>query len=70
MTLEESGGRYTDVVEVKPAVELRPGDQITTVRTVTQVLHTAKRIEVTYDDGTVQSFDLAGDPAIEVVATP
>lgn len=53
----------------KPAVELRPGDQIATVRTVTQVVQTTDRVDVTFDDGMTQSFDLAGDPAVDVVAT-
>lgn len=54
---------------VKPAGDLRPGDQIATVRTVTQVVHTTERVDVSFDDGTTQSFDLAGDPAVEVIAT-
>lgn len=59
-----------DTKRTVPAAELRPGDQVTVVRTVTQVVHTAERVEVTFNDGAVQIFDLAGDPAVEVTANP
>lgn len=53
----------------KLVTDLRPGDQVTRLLTVTQVIHTEGRVEVTFDDGTTQSFDLTRDPAVEVVAT-
>lgn len=60
--------RYTNV-EPKPVMELVPGDQVVTQRTIAQVVRTSDQVTVTFDDGTTQLFDLAGDPAVEVVAT-
>lgn len=59
--------RYTDL-EVKPVVELRPGDEVLFRHTIEQVTTTATSVTVTWDDGTESTWQLDGDPALEVVA--
>lgn len=50
----------------KLVADLAVGDQIPTTRSVTSVTKTATQVIVGFDDGSQQTFDLAGNPAIEV----
>lgn len=63
--------RYTQV-ETMPVVDLLPGDEMVLRRRVISVarsLTTAgETVHVTWDDGIVETFDLAADPALEIVA--
>lgn len=63
--------RYADV-ESKPVADLEPGDEVVNrrrVQVVTKVLGLeTSSVTVTWDDGTHQVYDLAGEPALEVVA--
>lgn len=57
----------TSTTKVKRLSAVHVGDQVTTVRTVAEVLETKLGWLLTYDDGTQESFDRTLDPAIEVV---
>ena len=61
--------RYTDV-EPKSVVDLEPGDEIIVRKRVTHIVRSwgqdAHIVTVTWDDGTMEDFDLASDPSIEV----
>lgn len=62
--------RYADV-ESKLVADLEPGDEVVNRRRV-ELVHKVLGLEtssvtVTWDDGTTQVYDLAGEPALEVV---
>lgn len=59
--------RYTEV-EQKLVAELVPGDEVLSRRRAVSITRSAVQAVVTWDDGSSQTFDLAGDPALEVVA--
>lgn len=51
---------------LRRVVDLRPGDRVCRAPAVRRVTRFADRVEVETEDGKVESFALAGDPAIEV----
>jgi len=61
--------RYTDVEPI-PVEALLPGDQVVIRRTVESLVWTRDTITVTWDDGTVTTYDLAQKPALEIVKRP
>lgn len=53
----------------KRVVDLVPGDRlaVAATRTVGSFLRDEASVTVTFTDGTVEVWDLAGDPAVETV---
>lgn len=52
----------------KPIAELDTGDQVVTTKTVKAAWTVQKEStrHVVFDDDTMQTYDLTGDPAIEI----
>lgn len=53
--------------DLVPVAELSPGAELVQRRVVVTVVRSAAQAVLTFDDGTTQTFELGGDPAVEVV---
>lgn len=50
----------------KRVAEVVPGDRVVVVRTVVEVRRSPTAATVVYDDGSRETFDLAGNPTVAV----
>lgn len=51
---------------LRPVADLRPGDRVCRAAVVVRTVRTATAVEVETDDGRAETYELAGDPVVEV----